>query len=50
MNEREFWIAFRAALLAIIAAVERWQKIGKASCPNDERSKSCQDVVDNPNS
>lgn len=28
-RERKFWIAFRAALLAIVAAIEEYAGIGK---------------------
>jgi len=29
MSEREFWVAIRAAMLAILDAIERKQQIGK---------------------
>ena len=29
MSEREFWIAIRAALLAVLDAIERKQQLGK---------------------
>ena len=29
MSDREFWIAIRAAILAILDAIERKQQIGK---------------------
>jgi hypothetical protein len=29
MTDREFWIAFRAALLAIVDAIERRYQLGK---------------------
>ena len=29
MSDREFWIAIRAAILAVLDAIERKQQIGK---------------------
>ena len=31
MNDREFWLMFRSALLMIVSAIERRYKIGKYS-------------------
>ena len=32
-TERQFWIAVRAALLAIVAAIERYAELGKYAKP-----------------
>jgi hypothetical protein len=32
-RERKFWISVRAALLAIVAAIERYAEIGKCDKP-----------------
>ena len=32
-HERQFWVAIRAALLAIVDAIERYAEIGKRAKP-----------------
>jgi hypothetical protein len=45
VTDKEFWIAFRQALLALVAAIERWQKLGKYSCPQIETSTKLSEIV-----
>jgi len=39
MSDREFWIAIRAAILAVLDAIERKQQLGKHAPKSELKTK-----------